>query len=274
MSPLRENKAADGSLRVAVIGAGGVATSLVPALAAGGARVTQVFSRTLNNARRVAATVAGCEAIDTLALLTREADVYVIAVKDDAIARVLDEAIAVAGNDGRQPLWLHTSGSTSIDVFGGRVDRCGVLYPMQSFSRSLRVEMSEVYFFTEGNNEPTQARVDAFARLMSPHVTPCDSRRREQLHIAAVFACNFANSLWTEADEIMTGAGLPFRALLPLIRFSVDKLNSLAPRESQTGPAQRRDTTIINRHLEALDGKRRELYKMLTDNIIEQQKDD
>ena len=177
MSPLRENKAADGSLRVAVIGAGGVATSLVPALAAGGARVTQVFSRTLNNARRVAATVAGCEAIDTLALLTREADVYVIAVKDDAIARVLDEAIAVAGNDGRQPLWLHTSGSTSIDVFGGRVDRCGVLYPMQSFSRSLRVEMSEVYFFTEGNNEPTQARVDAFARLMSPHVTPCDSRR-------------------------------------------------------------------------------------------------
>lgn len=274
MSRLPDNKTVDGALRVAVIGAGGVATSLVPALAAGGARVTQVFSRTLENARRVASTVAGCEAIDSLSDLSREADVYVIAVKDDAIAHVLDEAIAVVGDTDRQPLWVHTSGSTSIDVFGGRVDRCGVLYPMQSFSRSLRVDMSEVYFFTEGNNEVAQARVEAFARLMSTHVTPCDSRRREQLHIAAVFACNFANSLWTEANDIMSRAGLPFKALLPLIRFSVDKLERLTPRESQTGPAQRCDTTIINRHLKALDSRQRELYKTLTDNIIEQQKDD
>ena len=247
-------------MRVAIIGAGGVATSMVHALR-DKCEISQVFSRELAKARRLA-TVAGAEPIDRLELLRPDADVVIIAVKDDAIASVIDRC-----PDGGA-LWLHTSGSTPIDVFAGHRRRYGVLYPMQSFSPGLIVDMSETHFFVEASDTDALRMTEHVARLMSAHVTQCDSRRRESLHIAAVFACNFANHMWTLADEVMTDSHLPFEALLPLIRSTVAKLDTLAPRQSQTGPAARHDLTIVDRHLSRLDGRKRDIYNLLSQSIM------
>ena len=79
--------------------------------------------------------------------LVPDADAYIIAVSDDAIAGVL------ASTPDNGALWVHTSGSKPIDLFAGRRARCGVLWPMQSFSREMVVPLDEVHFFAEANNE-------------------------------------------------------------------------------------------------------------------------
>ena len=247
--------------RVVIIGSGNVATSIALALK-DKCELVQIYSRTLANAQMLAKQVE-CEAISDLKELVLDADVYLVSVKDDAIGNVVD---AVTDNGA---LWLHTSGSTPIDVFQKKRSRYGVLYPMQSFSKSHPAEMSEVHIFIEGCDSKTCKEIKTIASLMTKNVHEATSRKREKLHIAAVFACNFANHMFTLSSEVLDEAGLPFDAMLPLIKTTIAKLENMTPQESQTGPAARGDMTIIEKHLKSLHGDKRKIYKLLSHSIME-----
>ena len=247
--------------RVVIIGSGNVATSLAHAMAAR-CEVAQIYSRTMAHAQALADAV-DCSATNDLGDLVRDADVYIVAVRDDAIADIL----AAMPDNGA--LWVHTSGSKPISLFEGYRSRYGVLWPMQSFSREVIAPLDKVHFFAEGSDEATLNDLMSLAQLFSRHVVAADSQQRRWLHVASVFSCNFANHLWTLADELLTAQGLPFDALKPLIRTTVDKLDRLTPAESQTGPAVRHDTQVIDSHLSLLDGDKREIYRLLTDSIMD-----
>ena len=247
--------------RVVIIGSGNVATSLAHGLAAR-CDVAQIYSRRLAHAR-VLANAIGCpDATDDLQALVPDADAYIIAVSDDAIADV----IRATPDNG--VLWIHTSGSKPIDLFAGHRTHYGVLWPMQSFSREMVVPLDEVHFFAEANDEATLRDLMDLGSMLSCHVTAADSEQRRWLHVASVFSCNFANHLWTLADELLNAQGLPFDALKPLIRTTVEKLDRLSPQESQTGPAVRHDTQVIQNHLSMLDSDKRDIYRLMTDSII------
>ena len=244
-----------------IIGSGNVATSLAHGLAAH-CQVAQIYSRTLAHAQTLASAIGCPHAIDDLQDLLADANAYIIAVKDDAIADIIT---STADNGA---LWIHTSGSKPIDLFTGRREHYGVLWPMQSFSREIVAPLDDVHFFAEASDESTLADLMALGHLMSRHVIEADSVKRRQLHVASVFSCNFANHMWTLASEVLHDADLPFEAMLPLIRTTVDKLDRLSPFQSQTGPAVRHDHQVIDSHLAMLDGDKRELYRMLSDSIM------
>lgn len=247
--------------RVVIIGSGNVATSLAHGLAVH-CHVAQIYSRRLEHARALADAI-GCEnATSDLQALVPDADAYIIAVSDDAIADV----IAATPDNGA--LWVHTSGSKPIDLFAGHRAHYGVMWPMQSFSRQMVTPLDEVHFFVEASDATALAELLSLGNTVSRHVIEADSEQRLQLHIASVFSCNFANHLWALADELLTAHGLPFDALKPLIRTTVDKLDHLAPAQSQTGPAIRHDTQVITRHQEMLDGDKRDIYRLLTESIM------
>ena len=253
--------------RVVIIGSGNVATSLAHGLAKH-CCVAQIYSRQLAHARRLADAI-GCEnATSDLGELVQDADAYIIAVRDDVIADV----VAAVPDNGA--LWVHTSGSKPIDLFAGHRAHYGVLWPMQSFSRDLVVPLDEVHFFAEANDASTLDDVIAFGSMLSCHVVAADSAQRRWLHVAAVFSCNFTNHMWTLADEMLTEAGLPFDAMKPLITTTIQKLDHLAPAQSQTGPAIRHDKEVIETHLAMLDGDKREIYQLMTDSIINRNNDD
>ena len=253
--------------RVVIIGSGNVATSLAHSLAAR-CEVAQIYSRQLIHAQALA-TAVGCPlATDDLQNLVPDADAYIIAVKDDAIADV----IAATPDNGA--LWVHTSGSKPIDLFAGHRAHYGVMWPMQSFSRQMVTPLDEVHFFVEASNTTALADLLSLGNMVSRHVIETDSEQRLRLHIASVFSCNFANHLWALADELLTAHGLPFDALKPLIRTTVDKLDHLAPAQSQTGPAIRHDTQVITRHQEMLDGDKRDIYRLLTESIMNRYPED
>ena len=94
-----------------------------------------------------------------------------------------------------------------------------------------------------------------------------DSQQRAQLHLAAVFACNFANHMCTLADDLLKEAGLPFEDLLPLIDETTAKLHDMPPAEAQTGPARRGDKKIQQQHIEKLDDAKARIYQLISDSI-------
>lgn len=248
--------------RVVIIGSGNVATHLGRGLREV-CNVLQIYSRTQAHAAELACELGVASAVSALEELCTEADIYILAVSDDAIAPI----VAAVPDNGA--LWLHTAGSVDLAALQAHRRRCGVLYPMQSFTRSLPVNWREVPLFVEGCNREVAAEVHTLADLLSLHVRECDSRQRMALHVAAVFACNFANQLWTEAAEVLEAHSLNFQSMLPLIGSTVTKLGLLAPREAQTGPARRGDTGVMSRHLAMLSGTKRDIYQLMSHAIMQ-----
>ena len=149
--------------------------------------------------------------------------------------------------------------------------RYGILYPLQTFSMERAVNMREVSLFVEASDEETMARIEGLAHGLSDRVFRADSKRRARLHIAAVFACNFANAMYTASARLLEEHGLSFDAMLPLIDETARKVHGLHPREAQTGPAVRRDENVMNKHLEMLEEEPelRDLYEKISKSIQE-----
>ena len=76
-------------LRIVIVGAGNLATSLACAMVHAGLSVVQIYSRTDVSACRLAKRV-GCASTDDLGKVA-DADLYVIAVTDTAIAEVIPQ---------------------------------------------------------------------------------------------------------------------------------------------------------------------------------------
>lgn len=246
--------------RVVMLGSGNVATHFALALK-DKYQLVQVYSRTLNNAKELALKL-DCEAVDDLKMVVEDADFYIIAVNDDAIASVIDNTPC------NKALWLHTSGSTPIDVFKGKRTNYGVCWPVQSLSKGNIVKMDDVHLFIEGSSEKAAQKIEKLASDISCFVHRASSNDRLLLHIASVFACNFANHMFTLSSEVLSKAELPFSAMLPLIKTTIAKLDHMTPQESQTGPAARGDLKIIEKHLSSLDGDKREIYELISHSIM------
>ncbi len=251
---------------VCLVGAGNVATHLGEALKHAGIGIKAVYSRTGASANMLAS-LLGTMAVTVIGRLP-EAQIYIYCVKDDVLSGLI-EANARLHPDA---LHLHTSGSTGMDVFAGRCRRYGVLYPLQTFSRTRPLDFSGVPCFVEGCDEPVQAEITALAQAVSHDVRPLSSPQRCRLHMAAVFASNFVNHCYAIASRLTSGEpGVTSDVFLPLIRETAAKACSLSPEKAQTGPAVRYDLGIMERHLELLkdDALRCNIYRLMSESIHE-----
>jgi predicted short-subunit dehydrogenase-like oxidoreductase (DUF2520 family) len=222
-------------MEIVFVGAGRVATHLAKALYAGGHRITAVYSRTITSAE-VLASVVDAVPTNRIDALPQMADVFILSVKDSVLKDVIFEL-----RKGReQQVFLHTAGSIPMSVFGEHQHR-GVFYPMQTFSMEKNVDFSRVHIFIEGSDAETLNVARKIGETLSSHIHELSSAERRYLHLAAVFACNFANHCYALSAEILEAHGLPFEAMLPLIKETADKVETVHPREAQTGPAARRD---------------------------------
>ena len=233
-------------MEIALIGRGRVATHMGKALLKAGHQLTSVNSR-------------------TLAELPQDADVYIIAVKDSALQEVISKV--TKGREGQ--LFLHTAGSMPLSVFEGYADNAGVLYPMQTFSMDREVDFREIPLFIEASDAASLQQIRALADSISQHVYELSTADRKYLHLAAVFACNFANHCYTLAADVLQKKGLPFDVMLPLVDETARKVHELHPTEAQTGPAVRGDQNVMQAQAALLDGKAKEIYELLSQSIQE-----
>lgn len=261
-------------MKIALVGAGRVATNLAPALQQSGAEVVEVWSKSRSSAEALADRI-GCKARwAALDALTREADLYVIAVKD----AVLTDVISQLHVGREEALMVHTAGSMPLSVFADAGHRRGgVFYPMQTFSKERAVDFSQVHFFVEAALESDVALLTSLASSLTGDeqlVHRSTSAMRRRLHLAAVFACNFVNHCCTLSDELLAESGLDFSVMLPLLDETVAKLHELPPAAAQTGPAARRDENVMGMQKAMLADRPdlQRIYSLLSESIIEKSK--
>lgn len=249
-------------MRIVLIGAGNVATHVGSRLKSSGVELIQLYSHSIQSAQALGSLLE-IPFTNTLKKVVTDADVYIYMLKDSVLQEVSTQI------DARNALHIHTAGAVSIDIFKGKKKNYGVLYPLQTFSKTKAVNFDEIPLFMEANNEFSLNILEKVAYSLSSNVYILSSEKRKYLHLSAVFSCNFTNYMYLLAGKLVNKAGLDYNILLPLIEETARKLKSLTPYEAQTGPAVRDDKNVIYSHLELLknDEKLSEIYKLLSESI-------
>jgi predicted short-subunit dehydrogenase-like oxidoreductase (DUF2520 family) len=250
-------------MRISIIGSGNVATHLSAALKNAGHRLVQVYSPNMQHAALLAYHV-GAEAVDDLKDLTPETDLFIIAVKDDAIAEIIPRLST------HNKLVVHTSGAVELQQLLNFTPNAGVFYPLQTFSKTKELNFWEVPMCIEGADEAITKTLEELARTISNNVYRVSSAQRNVLHLSAVFACNFTNHLYAVAQDLLAESNMNFDMLRPLIMETADKIKQHSPASVQTGPAVRNDEKTMQAHLQMLAGKHdlQKMYQLLSQDII------
>lgn len=242
---------------ITILGTGNVAQNLFEALLpADGFEVVQVVGRDINN--------MGFFKKKTMLLTYTEeiipTDIYIIAVKDDAISEV-SEKIVTKG------LVAHTSGAVSVSELKTH-KRKSVFYPLQTFTKGRILDFSGIPICIEAHDERDLKILRNLGEAISNKVVQIDSDKRSALHLSAVFVNNFANYMYSIGAAICEENQLDFSLLRPLIKETADKLEFLQPFDAQTGPARRDDKLTLNAHLSQLQAKNhKEIYTLLSNTI-------
>lgn len=248
-------------MKIVFIGAGNLATRLSLAMQRVGMQIGQVYSHTEASARQLA-TRLGCPWTNDLSALQEDGDLYVFSLKDTVLSDVISK---VKPNNG---MWVHTAGSMLMSVFEGYAQRFGVLYPLQTFSKGRNVNFDVIPIFLEANTDKNADYLKNIASALSENVRFMSSEKRRSLHLAAVFACNFTNHIYTLSYKLLENESIPADVLLPLIDETVSKIHSMPPAAAQTGPAIRYDENVINKHLAMLDDPDMQaIYRLLSQSI-------
>ena len=250
-------------IKVSIIGSGNVAQHLIIAIlnaeeSDGKIELVQAYAR---NASALAHLLEFDKITTDLSQL-KPADLYIIAVTDNAIKIISDELTF------KNKLVAHTSGTTEIDVLNDN-NRKGVFYPLQTFSKTKSVDFSTIPICLESQNASDLQTLETVGKAISNATYILNSEQRKALHVAAVFVNNFVNHLYQLGNEICIENQVPFKILKPLIEETANKIMSLSTEEAQTGPAKREDQETINAHLAFLqEGNKKNIYELLTQSII------
>lgn len=248
---------------IVFIGAGNVATHLALELQKHAYDIVQVYSLTEDSARILAEKVNASYTTNIEEVIS-DADLYVFSVKDSVLAGLIAQ---LPPNDG---LWIHTAGSMGMDIFKEYVNKYGVLYPFQTFTKGRNINWREVPLFIEGSDRESVTMLQRIAGRLSDKVMELTSDRRRYVHLTGVFACNFTNHMYALSEMILKKAELPFDIALPLIGETCAKVHELSPIEAQTGPAVRYDENVMNKHLALIDNDRvRHIYRLISKSIHE-----
>lgn len=247
-----------------VVGAGRLASALVPGLRAARWRVAG-YARSARGRRRLRRLGARPSPLAAAAA----ADLVFLAVPDSVVG---DALRAVEPWLRRGQVVAHGAGALGVDVLAAaraRGARPGSLHPVQALAggRFARGTVAAV----DGGAEARRllARVARDLGLVPIRVPP---RGRTLYHASAVIAANLAMALADLAEETWARAGAPRRlaaaALVPLLRGAVENLADRGLPGALTGPASRGDAEVVARQARALRGDAALAYRVLSRRAV------
>ncbi|WP_375239848.1 Rossmann-like and DUF2520 domain-containing protein [Aurantibacter sp.] len=245
-------------ISITLIGSGNVATHLYNAIKnCETIVINEWFSRNLTQISKYSNEVSITSDLQNL----KESDVYIIAVSDDAIEDVSKQL------PFKDRLVVHTSGSVRLYDIDMKHKR-GVFYPLQSFSKDVDLEFSEVPICVEALRKEDFNTLKTIGEALGCIIHKVNTNQRKALHLAAVFANNFTNQIYRIAHEICESQSAEFDILKPLIKETARKIDDVSPYKAQTGPAKRGDKKTIKKQLKMLDNEmQKDVYELLTKSI-------
>lgn len=252
-------------MKIALIGAGNVASALGCSLKRKGEDVVFVWSYTQAHARELAE-LLGCSWGTDLRDVPAEADVFLISVKDDVLP-----VVSAGLPDSPHALYVHTTGNQPLELLeASKRQFWGVMYPLQTFNKERKdADLSHIPLFLEANNKESMEKLSVLASIFSDRIYHLITEKRKILHLAGVFSNNFTNYLHILSEELLDEIGIPFDVMLPIIDEQTRKLHELSPQKAQTGPARRGDISMVEKEgLLLHDREKADIYNELSGDIL------
>jgi len=251
-------------MKIVLIGSGNVAHILGKLFQNNHLDVVQIVSRNLNHAKQLGE-ILNIPFIDFTGDINLEADLYIIAVSDNAI----QDCLPFLRKNIKNQIVVHTAGAVPLNILNSVTNNYGVFYPLQS----LRKEISKIPDFPiliDGNNDSTIEKLKELANKISDHVVLANDETRHKLHLSAVLVNNFTNHLYTLAEYYCHEEKIDFDLLKPLINETTSRLVDTSPSLLQTGPAKRNDHNTIEKHLRLLNDypQIKKIYLQLSESIM------
>jgi len=241
---------------IGFIGAGVTGTALAYQLWRQGYPVIAVSSRSITSAQRLAAKIEGCAACSSPQQVVDLARVVFITTPDDIIA---DIAADLKWRPGQTV--IHCSGVHSTDILGP-AEKCGAhvccLHPLQTFAgiEEAIASIPGSTFALEGD-EYSLALVRDMAKSMQGNIIVLKAGDKVLYHAAAVTLSNYLVTLMKTSADLWQSMGIPqedaIKALLPLLKGTVNNIERLGIPGCLTGPIARGDVETVRKHVTALE---------------------
>lgn len=245
---------------IVIIGTGNTATIIGRKLKAAGHHIVQIYGRNAKAASELAYEL-DTESTNYWAVVNKDADIYLLAVSDIAVAEIVNEL----GLPDKTV--VHTAASVSKEVLN-KAQHYGVFYPLQSLKKD-SLYLPDVPIIIDASDEATFSILENLANSISDKVIKAGDEERMKLHLAAVFSNNFVNHLYTLAESYCLKEGIDFKLLLPLIKETALRIETISPSSAQTGPALRHDAETVRKHEELLTNypHLKNFYHLFTESI-------
>lgn len=204
----------------------------------------------------------------TLDGLSTNADLYIIAVSDNAVKEVAENLPKLEG------IVVHTTGSVPIDTLNSiECKGYGVMYPFQTLSKVRPLPPEKIPLLLEASDPDTLEKIRRMALQAGfSKIEMADSEKRRKVHLTGTFACNFTNAMIAISQQILDDCGINRSIINPLVEETIEKLETLSAKEAQTGPAVRKDTSTLSKHLDLLNylkmHQEAEIYKAVSEYIM------
>jgi predicted short-subunit dehydrogenase-like oxidoreductase (DUF2520 family) len=249
-------------MQVVMIGAGNVATVFTKVLLANQFSIAQVYSRT-NAAAEALAKIANCSATSSLEDIITSADIYIIALADEAIEYSAKQLILP------DKLVIHTAGTIAKNVLANTSTNYGVLWPIKMIRKTMP-NFGTITVAIDGSNKITLAQIRAIASIITTDIVEADDTKRLHMHVAAALVTNFTNHLYTLASSYCEKHGIDFSVYYPLIENAAKAIQHSSPASLQAGPAFRGNMDTIEKHRSAIGGDAAllALYDACTKSIL------
>ena len=260
-------------MRIGFIGAGKVGFTLGKYMTVRGADVSGYYSLSEESAKE-AADFTHTKYYAKLEDIVSGSDALFLTCPDGAVENVwnLIKRYSLKGK-----CICHCSGSLSSAVFS-EINLCKAygysIHPLLAISskRDSYRNISKAYFTIEGHEKYLNFWSEFFAGLGNP-VKIISAENKALYHGAAVFVSNLVCGLFEEGISLMRRCGFDEDearlALGPMLLNNAQSLAELGPVRALTGPVERGDALTIKKHLEALSGREKIIYKALSETLID-----
>ena len=245
-------------MKISIIGAGRLGGALAIALARSGHTIENLVARNIENAKKIADYInPKPEILFADAFSKISSDTILITTQDFEIENA---AKRLAKNIENKPFVFHTSGSLSSDVLRDlKVAGCkiGSIHPLVSISNAIfgAERFETAYFCVEGDEASLKISEKIVADLKGKSFRVA-AEYKTLYHAAAVTACGHLTALVDVAIEMLNKCGLENDAareiFLPLIKSTIENLQTQTPAEALTGTFARADVAGFENHLKIL----------------------
>lgn len=253
-------------MRIGIIGAGKVGTTMGKYVICHGGSVSGFYSRTSDSAKE-AAEFSGTGYFDNMDSLIDASDTLFVATSDEAVPVVWD---CIAKKNVKGKVVCHFSGSLSSDVFSNWGETGALvcsLHPIYAFSNKFNSyhNLTEAMFAVEGCEGALMHMQSLFA-LLPNRVITIDTAQKAKYHAALCAASNQVIGLIYMAVEMLKETGITeemaYMLLGPLVQNNVKSVfeekdgHAAGCAGALTGPVERNDCGTVCKHLASLAGSR------------------